>query len=461
MATTRADPGQSTDLLKHNVSQKSTTSSRTSSPQQQQQQQPQQTSMTHAAGGSLQQPQHSAPQPVKMEYYTSVMRNTVKGIESNITLWQFLLELLLSNQHRDIIEWTNEDGEFKLLNAEEVARLWGIRKNKQNMNYDKLSRALRYYYDKNIIKKVMGQKFVYRFVSFPEIIKTENKIPFHVKMETLAQQYGYHGIPAAPVSSCSFDTKPCVTSMMEQVATPTVSQQSVQSSVKAEAVCVTEPTRVMPASTSNATASATLCMPRIASGRNVSPMLPIIVQPLPDNKTQPQSSSSASVIVMSQGGNTSSESGSQCQQGSATTITTSISRPKPFPLSLETSTLASFPIASPSVFHNFKSASLSAIPGTNHPISLSSITTPMMLSPLPMGGNQRTPIAPIHFWSSLSPVAGLSPQVSGATTHFQFPSYFGNHVGLSPVVTLPPFSTYENLQSPVFVSSPTKTVPVP
>lgn len=32
------------------------------------------------------------------------------------------------------------------------------------MNYDKLSRALRYYYDKNIIKKVTGQKFVYRFV---------------------------------------------------------------------------------------------------------------------------------------------------------------------------------------------------------------------------------------------------------------------------------------------------------
>ncbi|ELT92079.1 hypothetical protein CAPTEDRAFT_136524, partial [Capitella teleta] len=90
-------------------------------------------------------------------------------MESNITLWQFLLELLISNQHPDIIQWTNNEGEFKLLNAEEVARLWGLRKNKQNMNYDKLSRALRYYYDKNIIKKVMGQKFVYKFVSFPEV----------------------------------------------------------------------------------------------------------------------------------------------------------------------------------------------------------------------------------------------------------------------------------------------------
>lgn len=83
-------------------------------------------------------------------------------METNITLWQFLLELLISNQYTSIITWTNNDGEFKLVNAEEVARLWGLRKNKTNMNYDKLSRALRYYYDKNIIKKVMGQKFVYR-----------------------------------------------------------------------------------------------------------------------------------------------------------------------------------------------------------------------------------------------------------------------------------------------------------
>ncbi|XP_075438559.1 ETS domain-containing protein Elk-1-like isoform X6 [Ascaphus truei] len=36
------------------------------------------------------------------------------------------------------------------------------------MNYDKLSRALRYYYDKNIIKKVSGQKFVYKFVCYPD-----------------------------------------------------------------------------------------------------------------------------------------------------------------------------------------------------------------------------------------------------------------------------------------------------
>ncbi|XP_042195693.1 ETS domain-containing protein Elk-1 [Callorhinchus milii] len=93
-------------------------------------------------------------------------------MDTSITLWQFLRQLL-DEEKNDLICWTSKDGEFKLRNAEEVARLWGMRKNKTNMNYDKLSRALRYYYDKNIIKKVNGQKFVYKFVSLPDPVTLE------------------------------------------------------------------------------------------------------------------------------------------------------------------------------------------------------------------------------------------------------------------------------------------------
>lgn len=46
----------------------------------------------------------------------------------------------------------------------QVARRWGRRKNKPRMNYEKLSRGLRYYYHKNIIHKTAGRRYVYRFV---------------------------------------------------------------------------------------------------------------------------------------------------------------------------------------------------------------------------------------------------------------------------------------------------------
>ena len=67
-----------------------------------------------------------------------------------MTLWEFLLELLLDENSMNLISWTNYEGEFRLHQSEEVARLWGLRKKRNNMNYDKLSRALRYYYDKVI-----------------------------------------------------------------------------------------------------------------------------------------------------------------------------------------------------------------------------------------------------------------------------------------------------------------------
>ncbi|CAL8365291.1 unnamed protein product [Lota lota] len=80
-----------------------------------------------------------------------------------IQLWQFLLELLTDISCQTIIIWTGDGWEFKLTDPDDVAQRWGQRKNKPKMNYEKLSRGLRYYYDKNIIHKTPGKRYVYRF----------------------------------------------------------------------------------------------------------------------------------------------------------------------------------------------------------------------------------------------------------------------------------------------------------
>lgn len=86
------------------------------------------------------------------------------GNNGQIQLWQFLLELLTDASCRDCIQWTGHESEFKMLDPEGVAKLWGLRKNKPTMNYEKLSRALRYYYDGDMIAKVHGKRFVYKYV---------------------------------------------------------------------------------------------------------------------------------------------------------------------------------------------------------------------------------------------------------------------------------------------------------
>ena len=61
-----------------------------------------------------------------------------------------------------IQEIENQKSHFrnsKIRNLVQVARRWGIRKNKPKMNYEKLSRGLRYYYDKNIIQKTGGKRW--------------------------------------------------------------------------------------------------------------------------------------------------------------------------------------------------------------------------------------------------------------------------------------------------------------
>ncbi|XP_058921264.1 transcriptional regulator ERG isoform X6 [Kogia breviceps] len=139
-----------------------------------------------------------------------------------IQLWQFLLELLSDSSNSNCITWEGTNGEFKMTDPDEVARRWGERKSKPNMNYDKLSRALRYYYDKNIMTKVHGKRYAYKFDFHgiaqalqphpPEssLYKYPSDLPYMGSYHTHPQKMNFVAPhpPALPVTSSSFFAAP-------------------------------------------------------------------------------------------------------------------------------------------------------------------------------------------------------------------------------------------------------------
>jgi len=94
-------------------------------------------------------------------------------------LWDFLQQLLNDSQQRytSYISWKNKDtGVFKIVDPAGLAKLWGIQKNHLSMNYDKMSRALRYYYRVNILRKVQGERHCYQFLRNPSELKSIKNI---------------------------------------------------------------------------------------------------------------------------------------------------------------------------------------------------------------------------------------------------------------------------------------------
>ncbi|GIY11510.1 hypothetical protein CDAR_584841 [Caerostris darwini] len=105
-------------------------------------------------------------------------------------LWDFLQQLLNDSQQRYqcCIVWKDKPrGIFKITDPHRLAALWGKQKNHLNMNFDKMSRALRYYYRVRILQKEPGERHCYRFLRHPNELR-------HCKQRALLTRDTENGI---------------------------------------------------------------------------------------------------------------------------------------------------------------------------------------------------------------------------------------------------------------------------
>ena len=88
-----------------------------------------------------------------------------KNSTSQGKLWEFIRDLLRNRETcPSLICWEDySQAKFRFVKSDEVAKRWGSRKGNTKMTYEKLSRAMRYYYKSKIFQPVLGRRLVYQF----------------------------------------------------------------------------------------------------------------------------------------------------------------------------------------------------------------------------------------------------------------------------------------------------------
>merc|ERR1712115_738093 len=84
---------------------------------------------------------------------------------STLKISQWIVKLLRDPEtNPSVIMWENEpEGKFRVINSTAFAQLWAVEKKNPAMNYEKLSRAMRYYYRNKEIEMVKGERLTYKF----------------------------------------------------------------------------------------------------------------------------------------------------------------------------------------------------------------------------------------------------------------------------------------------------------
>ncbi|XP_038578439.1 transcription factor ETV7 isoform X2 [Micropterus salmoides] len=125
-------------------------------------------------------------------------------------LWDYVYQLLCDDRYQEYIRWEDQDSlVFRVVDPNGLARLWGNHKNRDNMTYEKMSRALRHYYKLNIIKKERGQKLLFRFLKLPQGVRKLQADPAESPEHSPPQDGDFpNGSPTHEFSEDNFEVSP-------------------------------------------------------------------------------------------------------------------------------------------------------------------------------------------------------------------------------------------------------------
>merc|ERR1712107_281082 len=104
-----------------------------------------------------------APRRYRRPSKNPVPQQRKKG--STLKISQWIVKLLRDPEtNPSVIMWEDEpEGKFRVINSNAFAQLWALEKKNPAMNYEKLSRAMRYYYRNKEIEMVKGERLTYKF----------------------------------------------------------------------------------------------------------------------------------------------------------------------------------------------------------------------------------------------------------------------------------------------------------
>jgi len=98
-------------------------------------------------------------------YEPSTLNTSTSKLWKYGKLWEFVRDLLhIEKYNPSVIRWENvEEGEFRIVDSVMVSQLWATVRGNKRMNFEKLSRAMRYYYKYKIFEIAPNKRLVYKF----------------------------------------------------------------------------------------------------------------------------------------------------------------------------------------------------------------------------------------------------------------------------------------------------------